>query len=614
MPGTFTKQFLSAASNGTPIKVTGTATASATLLHTTHTTYKDVVWLYAVNTGVGNVTLTIELGGTTSPDHLVKMVIQANSGPVLVVPGIPLSGGVQIKAFASTANLVNVVGHVDRIGQAAGASIVQPMPFDNKAVRFHNVTNEELDGATHASAFAFSETDPFSVAFWLQMDSDDLDDDDGSIIYARNDTSGSLWEVWMDQDLKIVLRLTDTYAHDTEILTNWFEDELQDERFYMVVFTHDGAGNVYGYVNGSLLVKATHSFSSATFGGDRFRIGNRAYGSDLPFEGVLGPIAIYDVQLTDAEVRTIYNEGTTIDLRVGPQSSHIQGYWRMGENDSGTTIADWSGNNRDLTMNNLSVADDVEDAMMVSEGYIATPQTPGLKCVEFVSGNGNLSNTTLLTTLDKTKWFGKKRPHTIAFWMRALGAIPANQDFFIYGDDSDDNGLLIEKYSTVGFYVRFKTSATLEHTSTARNYQMESNVFGWQLHVFTYDGAGSQDGTRTYWVNGIRGYTSAPTADTNYEWSSPEEVILSGGSNVRMCNVSMWHRQLSRSEIRKLYNNGIPTDVVADFPEDLIHHWPLGDHPDDTYDSYVDVASGITLTGPSFTSANLVTDHPANPT
>jgi hypothetical protein len=111
---TFAKQFLSGSTNGRPIKVVATATTGTTI-HTAHATDKDEVWLWASNTDTAARKLTIELGGTSSPDDLIEVTLAPESGLVPILPGVPLSNSLVVTAFAATANVVNIVGFVNRI-------------------------------------------------------------------------------------------------------------------------------------------------------------------------------------------------------------------------------------------------------------------------------------------------------------------------------------------------------------------------------------------------------------------------------------------------------------------------------------------------------------------
>lgn len=116
---TYSKIELSGSTNGRLIKVVATATAGTTI-HTgssTATTY-DEVWLYAVNSDTTDRKLTIEFGGTSAPDDLIEQTITAESGLVLVVPGLIIKGNATallVRAFAATANVVMIGGYVNRI-------------------------------------------------------------------------------------------------------------------------------------------------------------------------------------------------------------------------------------------------------------------------------------------------------------------------------------------------------------------------------------------------------------------------------------------------------------------------------------------------------------------
>lgn len=114
---TFTKQLLSGSTNGKGIKVAATATAG-TLIHTavSGTTAMDEVWLYANNTSGSTVKLTIEWGEATAPDGNIEINVGSEgTGLILISPGILLQNGLTIKAFAGTANVINIFGYVNRI-------------------------------------------------------------------------------------------------------------------------------------------------------------------------------------------------------------------------------------------------------------------------------------------------------------------------------------------------------------------------------------------------------------------------------------------------------------------------------------------------------------------
>jgi hypothetical protein len=114
---TFTKVLLSGSTNGRGIKVVATATAG-TLIHTavSGTSSLDEIWLYAHNTSASAVKLTLEWGGATAPDDHVEINVGAEgTGLILVSPGILLQNSLVLRAFAGTANVLNIFGYVNRI-------------------------------------------------------------------------------------------------------------------------------------------------------------------------------------------------------------------------------------------------------------------------------------------------------------------------------------------------------------------------------------------------------------------------------------------------------------------------------------------------------------------
>jgi hypothetical protein len=117
---TFSKQLLSGSTGGRLIKVAATATPGTTIHATgTSATIIDEVWLYAVNSDSTDRKLTIEFGGTSSPDDLIEFTVKAESGLYLIVPGLILTGDGSsartISAFCATTNVVMVGGFVNRI-------------------------------------------------------------------------------------------------------------------------------------------------------------------------------------------------------------------------------------------------------------------------------------------------------------------------------------------------------------------------------------------------------------------------------------------------------------------------------------------------------------------
>lgn len=121
---TFSKEILSGSTDGRGILVTPTATAGETI-HTgsATTSTRDEIWIYAYNSHTSAVDLTLEWGGVTSPDDLIRQTIPlagagVYAGLIPVVEGLVIKGNATplvIKAFASVADKVVLFGYVNRI-------------------------------------------------------------------------------------------------------------------------------------------------------------------------------------------------------------------------------------------------------------------------------------------------------------------------------------------------------------------------------------------------------------------------------------------------------------------------------------------------------------------
>lgn len=106
-------QKLSASTNGRAIKVVATGTPGTTI-HAADATANDYISLYAYNSSDSAVDLTLEWGGTTSPDDLIVKTLPPKTEKLVASKRL-LTGSLEVKAFAGTANVVMIHGSVDRV-------------------------------------------------------------------------------------------------------------------------------------------------------------------------------------------------------------------------------------------------------------------------------------------------------------------------------------------------------------------------------------------------------------------------------------------------------------------------------------------------------------------
>ncbi len=116
----YQKRKLSGSSDGRGIKVLATSSPGS-LIHTALGSVAanewDEIFIQAVNTSGSAVKLTVEWGGTSSPDDHIEVTIPAESGFTEVIPGNVLQNGTIVRAFAAVADVIVLHGYVNRYQQ-----------------------------------------------------------------------------------------------------------------------------------------------------------------------------------------------------------------------------------------------------------------------------------------------------------------------------------------------------------------------------------------------------------------------------------------------------------------------------------------------------------------
>ena len=169
--------------------------------------------------------------------------------------------------------------------------------------------------------------------------------------------SGGLW-----------IRIGDGSGSYSSVITGF---NIADGNWHHVVFmvggdnAEDNIVDIFLWVDG-VLRKNTANYNlnknsaTAEFGMG-YRHPNSGQGS---IAGNINDVAVWQDQLSTAEVVEIYNSGAPTDLKVNTgnysSASDLIGYWKMGDGDTYPTIVDHSGSNNG-TMTNMTSGDIVTD-------------------------------------------------------------------------------------------------------------------------------------------------------------------------------------------------------------------------------------------------------------
>ena len=115
----FSKQRLSGSTDARGILVAATSSPGTTI-HTgpSASATIDELWIYGMNTDTTARKITLQWGGTTSPNDDIELTLNAESGLVLLSPGLMIQGNATplvVRAFASAANTITIHGYIHRI-------------------------------------------------------------------------------------------------------------------------------------------------------------------------------------------------------------------------------------------------------------------------------------------------------------------------------------------------------------------------------------------------------------------------------------------------------------------------------------------------------------------
>ena len=116
---TYSKIILSGSTDGQAIVVTGTTASQGTVVHTGVTGAADSIdelWIYAQSTVTTAAQISLAVGPTTATGSRLHHTVTGDDkkGLILIYPGLPLRNAKVVKAYATSADIFQMWGHVQR--------------------------------------------------------------------------------------------------------------------------------------------------------------------------------------------------------------------------------------------------------------------------------------------------------------------------------------------------------------------------------------------------------------------------------------------------------------------------------------------------------------------
>lgn len=411
---------------------------------------------------------------------------------------------------------------------------------------------------------------PFSICVW----SDPNDNEFAPFVYKED-------EYYFASDL--------ASGHPTilfQLFNGVFSDFIQvkydqttelldvDTRTDLWCVTYDGSGLNTGmeiYRDGNLVTPVRGSLGTYTA---MHNTGNNVEfglddGKTRFFDGHYGDVAIYDIELSAAQVDSIYNNHAPLDETQTGRAGNLVLYYRPYD-DCWTcdSIYDQSGNN----LHGLKINMDERNLRYHMARYTpATTTTTFNGTDEYItfSDSDSLTFTNAAGTADTS--------FTISFWSKqvqgAEGAISKPDEYEIFGFTSND------------FRVRLGTGSAYIGRQANNVWTVPQNFDNW---VVTYDGSETAAGIKIY-KNKVRVDNIDVTAGSYAGMSNTANPLRFGwaetinyyyGGQLSAVTI-MKGVELTLAQIEEQYNDGSPEDPRKwTFYDPTFLHWILDENND----------------------------------
>ena len=362
-----------------------------------------------------------------------------------------------------------------------------------------------------------------------------------------------------------------------------------DNKWHHYVLNFDGSHMKF-YIDGVL--KARNAKSGVlNYHPNSLRdtgIGNTSYvSSNAGLVGEYSNFISHNATLTDGnvsvgdtatgEIATLYNYGSPIqDLSNIPQSSNIESWYKLDAsatyNSSTTTwtIPDDSTNSNDGTSSGMSqsnlVQSDLQTVAPYSKYALSFDGTNDyIDCGDsdsFSFGNG---------TTDSS--------FSISAW---VNMIDATNFITIAKDANSGREYVIRTLSDDKLYFYLLDNINGGYIGRISSGTVTSNQGTWIHTLYTYNGNSTSSGIKIY-LNGSQvdnanyeggSYTAMSNTSTNLNVGRQERGLHYGSGSIS--NVSIFDSALTSSQVREIYNEGLPSDLNTFSGAAPVAWWQLG--------------------------------------
>lgn len=210
-----------------------------------------------------------------------------------------------------------------------------------------NAENESISFSQGDFDSLLDGTNPFSISLWVKPSNID----DAGNLFSSINTNGSEFDGISLSNLDgsnglkrlrfyLIEDFSGGFLNPVEYLRRDYIHTMSSNVWYNIIATYDGSGDISGmrvYQNGIVLAIDPSSDNNTGVGGGISTPSNLKFGNGNflgeAFQGKYTDITIWDIELSQSQVNTLYNNGNPDNPRTQINGTNLRTWLRVDEDD-----------------------------------------------------------------------------------------------------------------------------------------------------------------------------------------------------------------------------------------------------------------------------------------